>query len=48
MGRRRVLAEGASPVTEAGVCWGTSPSPAFGNCEGAVALSSGTQRLRVR
>lgn len=38
-----VLAEGASPVTEAGVCWGTSPSPAFGNCEGAVALSSGTQ-----
>lgn len=36
-----VLAEGESAVTEAGVCWATSPKPTIGKCEGALALSSG-------
>ena len=36
-----VLAEGVSPVSESGVCWGTDANPTLNACEGFLALSSG-------
>lgn len=41
-----VLAEGASPVTESGVCWGKLPDPTLEDSEGSLAISSGTQAFR--
>ncbi len=39
------LAEGASPVTESGDCWGSCPDPTIDDCEGVAALSSGAREF---